>query len=104
MLAYFRDAEAKAVLGVLAVSCGGLRVVNLYVPNGQSVGSEKYQYKLRWLQALHAWLRAELTCRSASAAIAGRRTGWQLFMRMEINNNFVRLHDIFQMIANAFDG
>ena len=45
---------------VLAVCCGGVRVVNLYVPNGQSVGSEKYQYKLRWLQALHGWLAAEL--------------------------------------------
>lgn len=45
---------------VLAVSCGGLRVVNLYVPNGQSPGSEKYHYKLRWLAALRAWLAAEL--------------------------------------------
>jgi exodeoxyribonuclease III len=45
---------------VLAVSCGGLRVVNLYVPNGQSLGSEKYDYKLRWLAALRAWLAAEL--------------------------------------------
>jgi exodeoxyribonuclease III len=45
---------------VLAVSCGGVRVVNLYVPNGQSIGSDKYQYKLRWLQALLLWLRAEL--------------------------------------------
>jgi len=42
------------------VCCGGVRVVNLYVPNGQSVGSEKYQYKLRWLQALQGWLAAEL--------------------------------------------
>ena len=45
---------------VLAASCGALRVVNLYVPNGQSVGSEKYEYKLRWLQALRVWLQAEL--------------------------------------------
>ena len=45
---------------VLAVSCRGLRVVNLYVPNGQSLGSEKYHYKLRWLAALRAWLSAEL--------------------------------------------
>jgi exodeoxyribonuclease III len=46
---------------VLAVCCGGVRVVNLYVPNGQSVGSDKYDYKLRWLQALRVWLQAELT-------------------------------------------
>ena len=46
---------------VLAASCAGLRVVNLYVPNGQAPGTEKYDYKLRWLQALRAWLRAELS-------------------------------------------
>ena len=45
---------------VLAASTGGIRVVNLYVPNGQSVDSEKYHYKLRWLAALAVWLRAEL--------------------------------------------
>jgi len=52
----FEDPQRR----VLAVSCGELRVVNLYVPNGQAVGSEKYEYKLRWLTALHAWLRVEL--------------------------------------------
>jgi exodeoxyribonuclease-3 len=52
----FDDAQRR----VLAVSCGALRVVNLYVPNGQSLGSEKYDYKLRWLAALRAWLCAEL--------------------------------------------
>jgi exodeoxyribonuclease-3 len=45
---------------VLAASCGGVRVVNLYVPNGQALGSEKYEYKLRWLKALRLWLLAEL--------------------------------------------
>jgi exodeoxyribonuclease III len=45
---------------VLAASCAGVRVVNLYVPNGQAPGSDKYQYKLRWLQALRLWLLAEL--------------------------------------------
>lgn len=44
---------------VLAATTNGLRVVNLYVPNGQSVGSNKYEYKLRWLAALAAWLRIE---------------------------------------------
>ena len=37
-----------------------MRVVCLYVPNGESVESPKYQYKLRWLDALHAWLADEL--------------------------------------------
>jgi exodeoxyribonuclease-3 len=45
---------------VLAASCVGVRVVNLYVPNGQAPGTDKYEYKLRWLQALRVWLRAEL--------------------------------------------
>ena len=45
---------------VLAGSYSDVRVFDLYVPNGQSVGSEKYEYKLRWLTALHDHLRAEL--------------------------------------------
>jgi exodeoxyribonuclease-3 len=35
-------------------------VVCAYIPNGQAVGSDKYQYKLRWLEALHDWLADEL--------------------------------------------
>jgi exodeoxyribonuclease-3 len=45
---------------VLAASVGGVRVINLYVPNGQSVGSDKFLYKLGWLRSLRAWLRSEL--------------------------------------------
>lgn len=45
---------------VLAATTNGIRFVNLYVPNGQSVGSEKYDYKLRWLAALENWLRTEI--------------------------------------------
>lgn len=45
---------------VLATTIDGVRVLNLYVPNGQSVGSEKYQYKLSWLAAVRQWLEAEL--------------------------------------------
>jgi exodeoxyribonuclease-3 len=44
---------------VLAASIGDFRVINLYVPNGQAPGSEKFAYKLRWLEALTRWLRAE---------------------------------------------
>lgn len=46
---------------VLAASVGDVRIVNLYVPNGQSVGSEKYDYKLGWLGALHGFLADELS-------------------------------------------
>ena len=45
---------------VLAVSFNGLRVVNLYVPNGSEVGSDKYAYKLNWLASLRDFLEAEL--------------------------------------------
>jgi exodeoxyribonuclease-3 len=45
---------------VLAASLGALRVIDLYVPNGQSVGSDKFHYKLGWLRALRKWLQAEL--------------------------------------------
>lgn len=45
---------------VLAATTAGIRIVNLYVPNGQSVGSEKYEYKLRWLDAVTRWLQSEL--------------------------------------------
>jgi exodeoxyribonuclease-3 len=45
---------------VLAASAGDLRVVCAYVPNGQSVGSDKYEYKLKWLRAFADWLRTEL--------------------------------------------
>jgi exodeoxyribonuclease-3 len=52
----FEDEQKR----VLAASFGSLRCVDLYVPNGQSVGSDKYGYKLRWLAALAAHLREEL--------------------------------------------
>jgi exodeoxyribonuclease-3 len=45
---------------VLAATVGGIRIVDLYVVNGEAVGSEKFEYKLRWLQAVREWLRAEL--------------------------------------------
>jgi len=46
---------------VLAATVDGVRVVCVYVPNGQSIDSEKYRYKLAWLDALIDWLRDELT-------------------------------------------
>src|SRR3954454_2409256 len=43
---------------VLAATCGGVRVVTVYVPNGREVGTEFYERKLAWLDALHDWLAA----------------------------------------------
>jgi exodeoxyribonuclease-3 len=36
---------------VLAVCFDDVRVISVYVPNGQTVGSEKYEYKLHWLES-----------------------------------------------------
>ena len=52
----FDDAQKR----VLATTITGVRVVNLYVPNGQAVGSDKYDYKLGWLAALSLYLENEL--------------------------------------------
>lgn len=45
---------------VLAATIAGVRVINVYVPNGQSPESDKYQYKLRWLAALTEYVDSEL--------------------------------------------
>ena len=45
---------------VIAATIGDVRFVCFYVPNGQAVDSDKYQYKLRWLSAATAYLRHEL--------------------------------------------
>lgn len=45
---------------LIAATVAGVRVVCGYFPNGQSVGSDKYAYKLRWIEALTAWLRDEI--------------------------------------------
>ena len=51
------DAQARAI----AATINGVRIVDLYVVNGQDLGTDKYDYKLRWLEAVHGWLRDELT-------------------------------------------
>jgi exodeoxyribonuclease-3 len=45
---------------VLSATVNGLRIVCAYMPNGQAVGSDKYEYKLRWLAALAGFVREEL--------------------------------------------
>lgn len=52
----FEDPQRRVIAGTV----GGIRVVDLYVVNGEAVGSEKYRYKLRWLEALAGWLAQEL--------------------------------------------
>lgn len=52
----FEDEQQR----IIAATIEGMRVVCAYIPNGQSVGSDKYRYKLAWLEALQAWLADEL--------------------------------------------
>ncbi|MRD72245.1 exodeoxyribonuclease III [Rhodocyclus tenuis] len=55
---------------LIAATIGGVRVISAYVPNGQSVDSDKYAYKLAWLDALARWLEDELR-RHPQLVIAG---------------------------------
>ncbi|MFT7229364.1 MAG: exodeoxyribonuclease-3 [Methylophilaceae bacterium] len=52
----FEDKQKR----VISVTIDGIRVICVYVVNGQAVDSEKYDYKMRWLKALSAWLLEEL--------------------------------------------
>jgi exodeoxyribonuclease-3 len=45
---------------ILAVTIGDLRVIDLYVPNGAEVGSDKYQYKLAWLEQVTQFIKQQL--------------------------------------------
>ena len=45
---------------VISADVAGLRVIGAYFPNGQEPGSDKFAYKMRWLQALRDWVQAEL--------------------------------------------
>ena len=45
---------------VIAATVSGVRVIDVYVPNGQALGTEKYAYKLHWLAALREYVTAAL--------------------------------------------
>jgi exodeoxyribonuclease III len=62
----FDDAQKR----VIAATVAGIRVVDFYVPNGQSVDSDKYRYKLDWFGAATGYLRDELA-RHANVAVLG---------------------------------
>ncbi len=46
---------------VLAATCGDIRIVSVYVPNGRSVGTEFYERKLHWLATMHDWIATNHT-------------------------------------------
>lgn len=53
---HFPDEQQR----LIAATIQGIRIICAYVPNGQAVGSDKYLYKLKWLDALYTWLGEEL--------------------------------------------
>ncbi|MFP4155522.1 MAG: exodeoxyribonuclease III [Halothiobacillaceae bacterium] len=52
----FEDPQRR----VMAATIGNVRVIDLYVVNGEAVGSDKFAYKLQWLDALHGWVASEM--------------------------------------------
>ncbi len=55
------DDQARVIAGTLNTPGGPLRLIGVYIPNGQAPDSDKFLYKQRWLAALIAWLRLELS-------------------------------------------
>jgi len=49
---------------VLCATIGKFRILDLYIPNGESIDSDKYQYKLDWLHKLDLFLKHELITQS----------------------------------------
>jgi len=45
---------------ILAVTVGDVRIIDLYVVNGSEVGSEKFDYKLNWLDKVTGWIASEM--------------------------------------------
>ncbi len=66
----FADGGDESQSRFIAATVNGVRVMSVYVPNGQSVGSEKYNYKLAWMERLRAYL-AERVKPDALAALCG---------------------------------
>lgn len=56
----FEDHQQRIIAATFDSPIGDIRVISAYCPNGQSVGSDKYEYKLAWFKALRDWLATEL--------------------------------------------
>jgi exodeoxyribonuclease-3 len=56
----FEDDMARVISGTFEAATGPVRVIGAYFPNGQAPGSDKFAYKMRWLDALRQWLSTEL--------------------------------------------
>jgi len=56
----YEDLQQRVIAVTLPSAAGDVRVVCAYCPNGQSLDSDKYQYKLQWYAAFQAWLKEEM--------------------------------------------
>ena len=56
----FQDEQKRLIAATINTEYGKIRIVCVYVPNGQSVGSDKYHYKLDWLKHFTSWLKNEM--------------------------------------------
>lgn len=54
------DEQARFIEGVISTENGVIRIVSLYLPNGNPVDTEKFPYKLKWMERLEAWARERL--------------------------------------------
>ncbi len=52
----FEDEQQR----IIAATIAGMRIICAYIPNGQAPGTDKFSYKLRWLEALEQWLQQEM--------------------------------------------
>jgi exodeoxyribonuclease-3 len=54
------DEQARIIATTISSPAGDIRLINGYFVNGQAPGSDKFAYKMRWLEALHGWVRGQL--------------------------------------------
>ena len=56
----FADEQSRVITGTMATPQGAVRIINGYFVNGQEPGSDKFAYKMKWLDALNAMVKTEL--------------------------------------------
>jgi len=54
------DEQSRFIEGVFSTDAGSLRVVSLYLPNGNPIGTPKFPYKLSWMARLERWAKSRL--------------------------------------------
>lgn len=100
----FADEQSRVIAATIDSAAGPLRIVNAYFVNGQEPGSEKFAYKMRWLEALHAYLRAELSAHPQLALLgdfnvtADDRDSWDPDGLRETIHHTTQERDHFQAV------